>query len=58
MKVKCISDDYPVSLVKDKIYDVLDIEEGMYQIIDEDGIDEDDDVPGYLYFPDLFEVVE
>lgn len=58
MKVKCLTDAYPASLVQGKIYDVIDTEQGWYRIIDEDGADDADDIPGYLYSPDLFEVVE
>ena len=58
MKVKCISDRYPVSLIKGNTYDVLGIENGWYRIIDEDKDDDDSDIPGYLYPPDLFEIIE
>lgn len=58
MKVKCVSDAYPVSLIKGKEYEVIGIESGWYRIIDEDGVDDDDEVPGYLYSPELFEIVE
>ena len=58
MKVKCISDLYPTSLIKGKIYDVTGEELGWYRIIDEDGIDEDESIQGYLYPPELFELVE
>ena len=58
MKVKCLTDAYPASLVQGKIYDVINIEQGWYRIIDEDGVDDDDDIPGYLYPPNLFEIVE
>ena len=50
MKVKYIPES-SVSLIQDKIYNVLSIEEGWYRIIDET---EDD----YLFPPELFEIVE
>ena len=58
MKVKCLTSAFPASLVLGKIYEVIDIENGWYRIIDEDGVDEGDDVPGYLYPPEDFEIVE
>lgn len=58
MKVRCITDIYPVSLIPGKIYEVLNIEHGYYRIIDETGVDEDDEIPGYVFPPHLFEVVE
>lgn len=51
MKVKYIGDYYKVSLIKGKTYDVIDIDEGWYRIIDET---EDD----YLFSPEQFEIVE
>ena len=38
-------------ILKDKVYDVIEISEHMYRIIDESGED-------YLYLKDLFEIVE
>lgn len=60
MKVRFIGESDPVMLLHGKIYDVISIEEGWYRIIDEEGVDEDMDVQGYLYPPDadLFEIVE
>ena len=59
MKVRYIYDYYDQgSLIKGKIYDVLSIENGMYRIIDEEGYDEDEEIQGYLYFPEDFEIVE
>ena len=41
-----------------KDYEVLAIEGGMYRIIDEEGYDpDDDDLPGYLYDPENFEII-
>ena len=53
-KVKCISDNYPVSLIKGKVYDCLGEEHGHYRIIDEDGYDENEDIQGYLYPKSFF----
>lgn len=51
MKVRYIGDYYKVSLLKDKIYDVISVEDGAYRIIDET---EDD----YLFSSNEFEIVE
>ncbi len=51
MKVKYIGKQYKVSLIKEKIYDVLAVEDGCYRIIDET---EDD----YLFSKNEFEIVE
>lgn len=40
-----------VSLTKDKIYDVLSVESGLYRLVD----DTDED---YLFYPEDFEIVE
>lgn len=59
MKVRYIDDYYDgVSLIKGKVYDVLAVENGMYRIIDEEGYDEDEEVQGYLFWPEDFEIVE
>mgnify|MGYP002519435061 CR=1 FL=1 len=50
MKVKCITEsDY--SLTNGKLYEVINIEKGLYRIIDNSGED-------YLFYPDEFEIVE
>lgn len=51
MKVKYKGESDPLSLIHDKVYDVLSVEYGYYRIVDETGED-------YLYEPDDFEVVE
>ena len=51
MKVKYIGDYYKVSLIKNKVYDVVAIEDGAYRIVDET----DDD---FLFPADDFEIVE
>lgn len=51
MKVRFIEQEFPVSLLNGKVYDVQGIQCGWYQIIDETNED-------YLYPPQAFEVVE
>lgn len=51
MKVKYIGDYYKVSLIFDKIYEVIAVEKDWYRIVDESGED-------YIYPPEMFEVVE
>ena len=58
MKVKFLGESDPFALLNGKIYDVLSVENGWYRIVDESRDDEDEDVPGYLYPPEAFEVVE
>ncbi len=58
MKVRYIGDYYVASLIKGKVYDVLAVEDGMYRIIDEEGYDEDEEIQGYLFWPEDFEIVE
>lgn len=55
---KYINGEEPADLIKGKVYDVLSVEMGWYRIIDEDPDDDDSEVPGYLYPPQLFEIVE
>lgn len=58
MKVKFLGETDPISLIHGKVYDVIGIEKDWYRIIDEYGIDEDEELQGYLYPPELFEIVE
>lgn len=58
MKVRYTGTYYAVSLIQGKIYDVIGIEDGFYRIIDEEGFDPDEDVQGYLFSPNDFEIVE
>ena len=58
MKAKFLGETGVATLIHGKVYDVLGIENGWYRIIDEDGVDDDDDIPGYLYPPNLFEIVK
>ncbi len=51
MRVKYIGDYYRVSLVNGKVYEVISIENGWYEIYDE--TDET-----AFYPPDMFEIVE
>lgn len=58
MKVKYIGKTDPCSLINGKIYECIGVENGWFRVIDEEGIDEEEDVQGYLYDQHLFEVVE
>jgi len=58
MKVRYLGESDPLTFLNGKEYEVLGIENGMYRIIDEEGYDpEFDEIPGYLYSPDDFEIV-
>lgn len=50
MRVKYIGKNNPLSLLYDKLYDVMGVEQGWYRILDESGED-------YLYPPELFVVL-
>ncbi len=50
MKVKYINES-DVSLTNGKIYEVINIEKGLYRIVDDTNED-------YLFYPEEFEVVE
>lgn len=62
MKVRFLGESDPLMLLHGKIYDVLAVENGWYRIADEEGENGEnpyEDGPrGYLYPPELFEVVE
>lgn len=58
MKVKFMGKTDPVALIHGKVYDVLSVEGDWYRIVDEEGIDEDEELQGYLYPPECFEIVE
>ena len=61
MKVKFQGKSDPLMLLHGKIYEVLGIEDGWYRIVDEEGEEGnpyEDGPRGYLYPPELFEVVE
>lgn len=51
MKVKWKGETEFLVLTKDKIYEVIDIENDWYRIVDDSGDD-------YLYPPNKFEIVE
>lgn len=53
MIVRYLGETDLVSLINGKEYEVTGIEDGLYRVIDEEGMDPDDDVPGYLYPPDI-----
>ena len=57
MKVKYIGKSDHVALVNGRVYECLGEEKGFYRIIDEEGYDEDEEIQGYLYPINLFEVV-
>ncbi|MEA4972930.1 hypothetical protein SDC9_155560 [bioreactor metagenome] len=58
MKAKFIGKTDPVALINGKIYDVLSIEKDWYRIVDEEGLDDDEELQGYLYPKECFEIVE
>lgn len=58
MIVRYCGESDPISLLQGKEYEVLSIEGGLYRIIDEEGYDPElDELPGYLYSPDDFDIV-
>ena len=58
MKVEFLGNTGATTLINGKVYEVISVEQGWYRIIDEDQDDDDSDVPGYLYPPELFKIVE
>ena len=58
MKVKFIGKSNPCIMLNGKVYECLGTECGFYRVIDEEGIDEDEELQGYLYPKELFEIVE
>ncbi len=58
MTVRFIGESDPLALLNGKVYEVLSVEKGWYRIVDETGIDEDEEIQGYLYPPTAFEIVE
>ena len=58
MKVRFMGTTGVTTLIHGKVYNVIGIEDGWYRIIDEDTDDDDSGLPGYLYPPKQFEVVE
>lgn len=57
MKVRYLGESDPVALINGKIYDCVGEEYGEYRIIDEEGYDEDQEIQGYLYPKEFFEIV-
>lgn len=58
MKIKYIGPTISFELTHGKIYEVISVEKGWFRIIDDEGTYPGEELPGYLYPPDLFEVVE
>lgn len=58
MKIKYIGQTSPLELTHGEIYDVISIEKGWYRIVDDLGAEPEEELPGFLYPPDLFEIVE
>ena len=58
MKVKYTGKTAPLELTHGKIYEVLSVEKGWYRLVDDAGDYPDADPPGYLYPPELFEMIE
>lgn len=58
MIVRYTGESDPLTFLNGKEYEVLGVESGLFRIIDEEGYDpETDDIPGYLYALDDFEIV-
>ena len=58
LKAKYTGPTVSLLLTHDKIYDVLSVEKGWFRIVDDAGDYPDEELPGYLYPPELFEIVE
>jgi len=58
MKVKFIGETCVVGLDNGFVYNVISVEKGWYRIVDKSGVYPDEKLPGYLYPPELFEIVE
>lgn len=58
MKAKYIGETSSFELTHGKIYDVLSVEKGWYRVIPDMGDYPDASPPGYLFPPELFEIVE
>lgn len=58
MIVRYTGESDPLTFLNGKEYEVLGVEDGLYRIVDEEGYDpEFDEIPGYLYSPDDFQIV-
>lgn len=58
MKVRYIQETSPLEFTHGKVYEVLSIEKGWYRIILDIGDYPDADPPGYLFPPELFEIID
>ena len=58
MKIKYIGQTSPLELTHGKVYEVIAIENGWYRIVDDSGSEPGEELPGYLYPADLFEIAE
>lgn len=58
MRVRYTGKTDPLILTHGNVYEVLSVEKGWYRIIPDCGEYPDADPPGYLFSPQLFEVVE
>ncbi len=57
MKLKYIGESDPCSLIYGKEYECLGEEQDYYRVVDEEGMDEDEEIQGYLYPKKFFEVI-
>lgn len=57
MKVRYHGESSRLSLIDGNEYEVIGIEAGLYRVIDEEGYDEDEEIQGYLYSPENFEII-
>ena len=55
MRLKYIGESDSCSLIFGKVYECLGEESGLYRIIDEEGVDDTEELQGYLYEKHLFE---
>lgn len=58
MIVKYIGDSDPCCLVNGKMYECLGEESDCFRIIDEEGVDENEELQGYLYPKRFFGVIQ
>lgn len=57
MKVKYIGKSDPCCLINGQTYECLGEENGLFRIIDEEGIEDDEEIQGYLYPKEYFEIL-
>lgn len=57
-KVIYIGESDPICLINGKEYECLGEENGLFRVIDEEGVDEDEEIQGYLYEKHLFREVK